>query len=66
LPLSLKKKVAPAGLKITLANDGQEAVNAVKQAVVCPIIEELFELLETDLGQASRRLEDLAIHLADF
>jgi len=49
----------------TPASNARSDQTPVDNAVVRPIIEELFELLETDLGQASRRLEDLAIHLAD-
>jgi two-component system sensor histidine kinase/response regulator len=37
----------------------------VDSAVVSPIIKELFDLMETDLGEARSRLEDLAGHLAN-
>jgi hypothetical protein len=43
-------------------SSGQDPVD---NAVVGPIITELFDLLETDLVEARSRLEDLAGHLAN-
>jgi two-component system sensor histidine kinase/response regulator len=39
--------------------------NPIDNAVVHPIIRELFDLMESDLVEALRRLEDLAEHLAN-
>jgi HPt (histidine-containing phosphotransfer) domain-containing protein len=47
------------------ASNARSDQTPVDSAVVSPIIKELFDLLETDLGEAIRRLEDLAIHLTD-
>jgi hypothetical protein len=47
------------------ASSARSDQTPVDNAVVSPIIKELFDLLETDLGEAIRRLEDLAIHLTD-
>jgi len=47
------------------ASNARSDQTPVDNAVVSPIIKELFDLLETDLGEAIRRLEDLAIHLTD-
>jgi len=54
-----------AAEKETPASSARSDQTPVDKAVVSPIIKEMLALLETDLGEAVRRLEDLAIHLVD-
>ena len=54
-----------AGKKGKMESGESSGQDPVDNAVVGPIIKELFDLMETDLVEARRRLEDLTGHLAN-
>jgi CheY-like chemotaxis protein len=54
-----------AGKKVKIENGKNSGQDPVDHSIVGPIISDLFDLMETDLVEARRRLEDLAEHLAN-
>ena len=54
-----------AGKKEQVGNGESTGQDPVDRSIVGPIISDLADLLETDLVEARRRLEDLAEHLAN-
>ena len=54
-----------AGKKVKIENGKNSGQDPVDHSIVGPIISDLYDLMETDLVEARRRLEDLAEHLAN-
>ena len=60
---SIEKSQTGKKEKVDIAE--RSGQNPIENAVVHPIIRELFDLMESDLVEALSRLEDLAEHLAN-